>query len=89
MGRICTVKVIPLTKQSSSDKFPSWSNNILKEMGKMKYRVHKLRLRMTEDQDKLELFLNNLEGDVVAVIPNITPFPANIVNFVLVVEKAA
>jgi hypothetical protein len=54
----------------------------------MKYKVHKLSLRMTEDQDKLELFLNNLKGEVVAIIPNITPFPANIVNFVLVVEKA-
>jgi hypothetical protein len=42
---------------------------------------------MTEDQDKLELFLNSLEGEIVAIIPNITPFPANYVNFVLVVEK--
>ena len=42
---------------------------------------------MTEDQDKLELFLNSLEGEVVAIIPNVTPFPANYVNFVLVVVK--
>lgn len=42
---------------------------------------------MTEDQDKLELFLNSLEGEVVTIIPNVTPFPANYVNFVLVVEK--
>ena len=53
----------------------------------MKYRVHKFSLRMTEDQDKLELFLNSLEGEVVTIIPNVTPFPANYVNFVLVVEK--
>ena len=53
----------------------------------MKYRTHKFKLRMTEDQDKLELFLNSLDGEVVAVIPNVTPFPANYVDFVLVVEK--
>ena len=53
----------------------------------MKYRVHRFGVRMTEDQVKLEQFLNNLDGDVVAIIPNVTPFPATIVNFVLVVEK--
>ena len=53
----------------------------------MKYKVHKFNLSMTRDQDKLELFLNRLEGEIVAVIPNVTPFPANYVNFVLVVEK--
>jgi hypothetical protein len=42
---------------------------------------------MTEDQSKLELFLNSLEGEVVAIIPNVTPFPATFVNFLLVVEK--
>jgi rRNA pseudouridine-1189 N-methylase Emg1 (Nep1/Mra1 family) len=53
----------------------------------MKYRVHKCKLRMTEDQDKLELFLNSLNGEVVAIIPNVTPVPATYVDFVLVVEK--
>lgn len=53
----------------------------------MKYRVHKFSIRMTEDQDKLELFLNSLAGEVVAIIPNVTPFPATFVNFVLIVEK--
>ena len=42
---------------------------------------------MTEDQNKLELFLNSLAGEVVAIIPNVTPFPANYVNYVLAVEK--
>jgi hypothetical protein len=42
---------------------------------------------MTTDQNKLELFLNNLEGEVVAIIPNVTPFPATFVNFLLIVEK--
>jgi hypothetical protein len=53
----------------------------------MRYKVHRFNLRMTADQDKLELFLNSLEGEVVAIIPNVTPVPANYVNFVLVVEK--
>jgi len=53
----------------------------------MKYRVHRFELRMTRDQHKLEEFLNNLEGEVVAVIPNVTPVPATYVDFVLIVER--
>ena len=53
----------------------------------MKYRIHRFNIRMTSDQSKLEQFLNNLEGEVVAIIPNVTPFPATFVNFLLIVEK--
>ncbi len=53
----------------------------------MKYRVHRFNLRMTVDQTRLEQFLNSLEGEVVAIIPNVTPFPATFVDFVLIVEK--
>jgi hypothetical protein len=53
----------------------------------MKYRVHHFNIRMTRDQARLEQFLNSLEGEVVAIIPNVTPFPATYVDFVLVVEK--
>jgi hypothetical protein len=28
---------------------------------------------MEKDQDKLKLFLNNLKGEVVAIIPNVKP----------------
>jgi len=42
---------------------------------------------MTSDQSKLEQFLNSLEGEVVAIIPNVTPMPATFVDFVLIVEK--
>jgi hypothetical protein len=38
----------------------------------MKYRVHRFDIKMTSDQSKLEQFLNNLEGEVVAVFPNVT-----------------
>jgi hypothetical protein len=54
---------------------------------KMKYRVHRFAIRMTRDQDRLEQFLNSLEGEVVAVIPNVTHFPITSVNFLLIVEK--
>ena len=53
----------------------------------MKYRVHHFSIRMTGDQQKLEKFLNSLEGEVVSIIPNVTPFPATFVNFLLIVEK--
>jgi hypothetical protein len=53
----------------------------------MKYRVHRFNIRMTADQTKLEQFLNSLEGEVVAIIPNVTPVPATYVNFLLIVEK--
>ena len=55
----------------------------------MRYRVHRFDLKMTRDQHRLEEFLNSLEGEVVAVIPNVTlsiPW-AHCVDFVLVVEK--
>jgi hypothetical protein len=47
---------------------------------------------MTKDQSKLEEFLNNLKGEVVAVIPSVNPkfTPGGMdaeVNFLLIVEK--
>jgi len=42
---------------------------------KMRYRVHRFDIRMTTDHSKLEHFLNGLEGEIVAIIPNVTPFP--------------
>jgi len=51
------------------------SQNLSKlEIGgmKMKYRVHRFNIRMTRDQGKLEEFLNSLEGEVVAIIPNVS-----------------
>ena len=53
----------------------------------MKYKVHRFNLKMTRDQTRLEQFLNSLEGDIVAIIPNVTPLPATFVDFVLIVEK--
>jgi hypothetical protein len=55
----------------------------------MRYRVHHFDIRMTRDQGNLERFLNSLEGEVVAIIPNVTiqAFWIHQVDFVLVVEK--
>lgn len=53
----------------------------------MKYRVHHFNISMTRDQAKLEQFLNRLEGEVVAIIPNVTWAPKTQVDFLLIVEK--
>ena len=58
----------------------------------MRYRVHRFDIDMTKDQSELEQFLNNLNGEVVAIIPNVDPkFTSGEmgakVNFLLIVEK--
>jgi len=56
----------------------------------MKYRVHRFEIKMTNDQAKLEQFLNSLEGEVVTIIPNDSPVAFSLhaqVDFLLIVEK--
>jgi hypothetical protein len=55
----------------------------------MKYRVHKLSIKMTEDQARLEEYLNSLKGEIVSIVPNISVgfFGVPVVNFLLIVEK--
>mgnify|MGYP001324203729 CR=1 FL=1 len=60
---------------------------------KVRYRVHRFDIDMTKDQRKLEQFLNNLEGEVVAIIPSVNPKytvrgATATVDFLLVVEKS-
>jgi len=55
----------------------------------MKYRVNRIKIRMTEDQHKLEEFLNSLEGKVVSIIPNVCHIGFVHVDFLLIVEKMA
>jgi len=57
----------------------------------MNYRVHRFDISMTSDQSRLEQFLNNLDGEVVAIIPNVTIqfIWAQKVNFLLIVEKVS
>ena len=59
----------------------------------MKYRVHRFELDMTKDHCKLEQFLNNLEGEIVTIIPNVNPkfTPGGMgakVDFLLIIEKS-
>ena len=58
-------------------------------MSTNKYRVHRFDLRMTADQSKLEQFLNSLEGEIIAIVPNVTmsAFWVHKVDFLLIVEK--
>jgi hypothetical protein len=55
----------------------------------MKYKVHKYYLNMNRDQDQLEQFLNSLEGEVVAITPNVTIsfFWVHKVDFLYIIEK--
>ncbi|WP_167614043.1 hypothetical protein [Maribellus sediminis] len=58
----------------------------------MKYKVHHFEIKMDRDQVKLEQFLNSLRGEVVSIVPNVTPIfrPMGAtakVNFLLIVEK--
>jgi hypothetical protein len=55
----------------------------------MRYKVHRFDLKMTEDQQALEKFLNSLQGEVVAIVPNVTlgVLWAHRVDFLLIIEK--
>ena len=58
----------------------------------MKYRVHRFDIDMTKDQIKLEQFLNDLDGEVISIIPSVNPkFTSGgmgaKVSFLLIVEK--
>ncbi len=59
----------------------------------MKYRVHRLEVQEDTAQEKLERFLNQLEGEVLAIVPYVTPKFQGMgatcrVDFLLIVEKA-
>jgi len=58
----------------------------------LKYEIHRFDINMEKDQDKLRQFLNNLRGEVVAIIPNVKPTfkPMGAtakINFLFIVEK--
>jgi hypothetical protein len=61
-------------------------------MAKMKYKVHCIDVKRNNIQDYLEQFLNNLSGEIIAVIPNVKPTfqlmgATAKVDFLLIVEK--
>ena len=58
----------------------------------MKYRVHKLEVKKDTAQEILERFLNQLEGEVLSIVPFITPSFQGMgatakVDYLLIVEK--
>lgn len=58
----------------------------------MNYRVHRLEVKKDAAQEKLELFLNQLEGKILSVVPYVSPAFQGMgatakVDFLLVVEK--
>ena len=61
----------------------------------MKYKVHKFEIHMEKDQNRLEDFLNRLQGEIVAIIPNNRNISlgqiygvSRKVDFLLIIEKA-
>jgi len=58
----------------------------------MKYRVHRLDIKLNKEHQKLEKFLNELKGEVVSIFPNVKPTFQGMgatakVDFVLIIEK--
>ena len=60
----------------------------------MEYKVHHFPISMKKDKDRLEAFLNNLEGEVVSIIPNLEKTTlaqiyghAEKIDFLLIVER--
>jgi hypothetical protein len=58
----------------------------------MKYRVHRIEVKSENMQEKLERYLNNLDGEIISIIPNVRPSfqlmgATAKIDFILVVEK--
>ena len=56
----------------------------------MKYRTHRLDVNKVNIQEKLEAFINNLDGEIIAIIPNVTQYFLMYgakINYLIIVEK--
>jgi len=56
----------------------------------MKYKVHKLNIKLAREPEMLENFLNNLKGEVISIIPDVTTLflcYGSKVRSILIVEK--
>ena len=58
----------------------------------MKYKVHRLEVKPDTMQEKLEQFINKLDGEIVSILPDIRPTMMFLggsakVDFLLIVEK--
>jgi len=58
----------------------------------MKYRVNRIDVKADNMQEKLENFINKMDGELISVIPNVKPTLMPLggsakVDYILVVEK--
>ena len=58
----------------------------------MKYKVHRLEVNKKDMQEKLEEYINKLNGEIISIFPNVKPTfqPMGAtakVDFLLIVEK--
>jgi hypothetical protein len=58
----------------------------------MRYKVHRLEVDRKNMQEKLERFLNNLNGEIISVFPNVKPtfLPMGAtakIDFLMIVER--
>ncbi len=58
----------------------------------MRYKVHRIDVKRDTMQYSLEQFINNLDGEVISIIPDVKPVLQGMgatakVDFLLVVEK--
>jgi hypothetical protein len=58
----------------------------------MKYRVHRIDVKKDNMQEKLENFINNMDGELISVIPDVRPTFQGMgatakIDFILVIEK--
>ena len=60
----------------------------------MKYKVHRVDVNRENMQERLEHYINSLQGEVISVIPDVKPTfqlmgATARVDFLLIVEKLA
>ena len=58
----------------------------------MKYRVHRIDVKRDNMQEKLENFINRMDGELVTVMPDVRPTFRAMgatakIDFILVIEK--
>ena len=58
----------------------------------MNYRVHRLEVNRSNMQERLETFLNGLNGQVISVLPNVKPTfqlmgATAKIDYLLIIEK--
>ncbi|MFC1787906.1 hypothetical protein ACFLZY_01660 [Patescibacteria group bacterium] len=58
----------------------------------MKHKVHRLDVKADNMKEKLEIFLNELNGEVISIIPNVKPTfqlmgATAKVDYLLIVER--